>query len=458
MQKNKKLINIFLSSIFCFTTLVSSCTSSDSLYLSDELVSVQNIPNNQREYTLLTYQSLDNDLGDIYNPNPSDYEPGQTIGQVNNKGFESDLLALESIVSDNIKVYGWFDFFNGNNVKKDTVITEVSSNKDFKKPKTILKSVRERNSAYYRNLEKFIKEGIKKLPSKKVILDIGSHGLAYKGTSPDDSSSVNTDYYKRISLEGLRLAIEKGLNGKKLDILTFYACLMSNVEVMYQIRNNVNILIASSDVMDVNYNPKTSFYRGFDIINQNNKIDDESLAKHLVDYISNQELSSTMTASYPSKVVPLVQELDSLANILIQKLPQNKNLIVSAILSTKKYPFNFDMELESQREKAIKEGKNYTEKELIEISNRAIDLVDIKEFTKQLRKKFSKDNNLLQACDKVDSSVDNTIISVNTDKPYIWGGISIYLPIQGKVDNTYFKTEFAKNTRWDQFLNLLLKN
>jgi hypothetical protein len=165
-----------------------------------------------------------------------------------------------------------------------------------------------------------------------------------------------------------------------------------------------------------------------------------------------------MTASYPSKVIHLVQELDNLANILIKKLPQDKNLIISSILSTKKYPFNFDMELEYQRKKAIKEGKNYTEKELIEISNKAIDLVDIKEFTKELRKKFSNDNNLLQVCDRIDDNISNTILKVNTDKPNNWGGISIYLPVQGKVDNTYFKTEFSKNTKWDQFLNLLLKN
>jgi hypothetical protein len=91
-------------------------------------------------------------------------------------------------------------------------------------------------------------------PSRYRYLQIDSHGIGPLGLGTDERQTdaagrpLPQALAKRwMTLAELRQALRDGMGGSKLDLLFFNACMMSNVEALYEISPVVRFAVGSSD-------------------------------------------------------------------------------------------------------------------------------------------------------------------------------------------------------------------
>ncbi|AAD35727.1 peptidase C11 [Thermotoga maritima MSB8] len=105
------------------------------------------------------------------------------------------------------------------------------------------------NSGSYTNLEAWLEMILNQFDADHYALVIWDHGSAWIGDSYYISTKViGYDDFQgtAIAVSNLRKALENALSGDKLDILGFDACLMGSLEVIYELRNTADYIVASS--------------------------------------------------------------------------------------------------------------------------------------------------------------------------------------------------------------------
>jgi hypothetical protein len=105
------------------------------------------------------------------------------------------------------------------------------------------------NSGSYTNLEAWLEMILNQFDADHYALVIWDHGSAWIGDSYYISTkAVGFDETRgtAIAVADLRKALENVLSGDKLDILGFDACLMGSLEVVYELRNTADYIVASS--------------------------------------------------------------------------------------------------------------------------------------------------------------------------------------------------------------------
>lgn len=121
--------------------------------------------------------------------------------------------------------------------------------------------------------------------------------------------------------------------GQPLDLLGMDACLMSNLEVAYQVKPYVSYIVASEESEP---NAGWPYDTVLEKLVKNPALATADLATHIVDayihyYVTNHTTDPvTQTALDLSKLDRLMTPLDTLANALIAKLPGIKIKIVDA--------------------------------------------------------------------------------------------------------------------------------
>ncbi|MCD6551686.1 clostripain-related cysteine peptidase, partial [Thermotoga sp.] len=105
------------------------------------------------------------------------------------------------------------------------------------------------NSGSYTSLEVWLETIFDQFDADHYALVIWDHGSAWIGDSGYISAKVvgiDNSQGTAIAIADLRKALENALSGSKLDILGFDACLMGSLEVIYELRNVANYIVASS--------------------------------------------------------------------------------------------------------------------------------------------------------------------------------------------------------------------
>lgn len=95
------------------------------------------------------------------------------------------------------------------------------------------------SSAY--TLSNAIQWAMKNYPSEHFALIISDHGNSWKGCAQDDSSRA----WMNVPELKAGLANAQQATGKKIDLLGFDCCLMANLEVAYQVRDQASYMVAS---------------------------------------------------------------------------------------------------------------------------------------------------------------------------------------------------------------------
>lgn len=266
-----------------------------------------------------------------------------------------------------------------------------------------------------------VRWGFSSYPAKINWLNISTHGMGFAGINTDDNpqSSMNIVSFTQ--------ALKAGLGAKKLDILSFDACLMATVEVGSELKDSANIMVGSED---------STYYWGKGYAMTFSKIagnpaamnPDQVVRSMVVDVhdkgASNQTL--TISATDLRKIGELEAELDKLARALRRLMPtQSANIIRAARASR-------DFHL----------AENIPFRDI----NRLAALI----------KQNVKDAEVAQIVDRINHVMYRRGVIMFSRQSKIQNdqgrGLSIYLPTEGDVSALYRETRFAKSTQWDDFL------
>lgn len=193
------------------------------------------------------------------------------------------------------------------------------------------------DSGDYKTLLNALKWVITDFPSDYLAVDIWNHGsgplnrniLAHRGVCYDDSTgSYMTDtQYKGV----FDIIVNQYRGGKKIDIISFDACLMANIEIAYALSNSAHYLVASQQTV-----PGAGFnYTQVLSIMSENTPDPTSFARWMVQAYDNTykgtRESYTLSAIDLTKLSPAISALNNIARQLLWLLKHDysKNLIKS---------------------------------------------------------------------------------------------------------------------------------
>lgn len=257
-------------------------------------------------------------------------------------------------------------------------------------------------------------------PAKMNWLNISTHGMGFAAINSDsnpDSSLNIIDFAK---------ATKNGLNSKKLDLISFDACLMATVEVASELKDVSNIMIGSEDST---FYWGYGYYKTFSKIAQKPEMTADEISRSLVLDVNNKGTGNqtfTISATNINKIGLLETEVDKLAKALRKALPKYHDDILRA--------------LEKSKDFVNADGVPFRD------LNRLISLV----------KENVNDTDVKSACDSINNAMyKKGVIILSRQSKYekdLGRGLSIYVPISGKVSKIYRQTKFAKNTDWDEFL------
>lgn len=286
----------------------------------------------------------------------------------------------------------------------------------------------EKDTANYMTLAAFTKWGFSNYPSKVKILDINSHGYAYKGIANDSG--------KVISLNKLSEAVRLGAG--KLDLLIMDACMMSSIEVAYELRNNVDYIVSSEDYT---LSVGMEYVKHLPEILAKSKNNDE-IAQNIME-LSNRLGDSyadygkegvkvpnvfTIAAIKASDMDRLVYHLNKLSRMLLNKMDSYKGNLKIAFAQAHKFALEDGEEDNGQRD-------------LYEILARIERNIPDKEYEIK--------NTIQDAREAANRAMIRARIH-NSEK--FAEGIAIN--ISNSVNsNEYKATSFAKDTLWDEMVN-----
>ena len=165
----------------------------------------------------------------------------ETIGSSD----EINLIALVDGRPGSGQPYG--DTWNGSKlvyVTQDDQIGKINS--------IVLQDLGEQDLGSPETLENFIKKGLS-FSADRYIFCTFTHGRGIIDTSsfsmfePHKSLAISADETNdsQLNLADFRMAIQRGLEGKKFDAMVFFSCLTNMVEVGYGLRDLTSYIIQS---------------------------------------------------------------------------------------------------------------------------------------------------------------------------------------------------------------------
>jgi len=278
----------------------------------------------KKDLTVLFYMAGDNNLSNCIYDNFNQIEKvGSTdkmnlVAQMdlgvyrNSKGLNS----YESFTTDPFNCKRYL-------IKKDNDTKSINSE--------LLQDLGKTNMAHPKILSDFITYGIKKYPAEKYILIISDHGYAYSGICDDKT------YDTWLKIDELKFALEdaKKKTGKKLDILGFDACYMANTETLYDMKNEADYIIASSETEN---GKGWNYEKMLKDLNDNIKTDTDQvkISSLIVDSNKNNSAIKTLSVLDAKKTELLYSSLDELALSILNSPNEIKN-IKKMILNVRRY-------------------------------------------------------------------------------------------------------------------------
>ena len=222
------------------------------------------------------------------------------------------------------------------------------------------------------------------------------------------------------------LALVRGSSGRKLDILGMDSCVMSGVEVCYQVRDSVRLTIAPEGSGPVDGWP---YDRVFGALIEKPTMEPAELAstiaqKFIVSYSDCEGLAVTQAVCDLEKSELMAAVVDKLAETLLGKLDETaaRNAMILARCQV--------------------QGYEHTE------------YVDLYDYC-TLLSESSTDVEIRAACNEVTKVIASEGIVIEAlyqgEAMQYSYGLSIYFPLH-EVSRSYEQLDFARDTRWVAFL------
>jgi hypothetical protein len=191
--------------------------------------------------------------------------------------------------------------------------------------KILLEELGEMNMGDYQTLSYFIDYGKHNYPADRYLLWVYNHGGGWKGACMDDT---NND--PLLTMDDFQNALtETG----GVDIISFFACLMSSLESVYELRDLVDVYVGSEDLAH------TVWWDGIcgdtnQLLTYNPGLSNDEIGTQIVEFYQTQSnpMSHVLTASAikAGKTEPLVNALDALAQYFIDHWIQCRSDVKAA--------------------------------------------------------------------------------------------------------------------------------
>jgi hypothetical protein len=153
---------------------------------------------------------------------------------------------------------------------------------------TVLQDLGIKDMSEPTTLKNFISYGVSQYPADHYVLIIDDHGGGWRGTCSDDQSGGG----KMMTLPQLKQALT-WTGAPKFDVIIFHACLMSMMEVAYELRQKSNYMVASQFTMPMQSILGSEFW--MDYLTKNPNTTDSALAASVVDAIQTAAINKGKT-------------------------------------------------------------------------------------------------------------------------------------------------------------------
>jgi hypothetical protein len=245
----------------------------------------------------------------------------------------------------------------------------------------------------------------------------GRRAIAY-----DDSAC---DFLDNLELHKVLTAVKVKLK-RKIDLVGFDACLMNIIEVAYQLRGTASFVVGSEEVEPGDGWP---YDRILADLAAKPTMSPEQLGSAIVHHYAESYKGDSVTQSLLdlSKAPAAAQAVDRLAGALIAAVKQSSEFGTIT--------------------KAIKDTQRYDMK----------DFLDLGDLAAQLEKRCQTAAVKSAAQNVIDQLQDQGLVAAERHGGSSVGrssGVTIYCPLLiREAEVAYDRLAFAKDTRWDEFLN-----
>jgi hypothetical protein len=405
--------------------------------------------NEKKEWTIMVYMAADNNLDEN---GADDLKKMKRAMRKAGAGRRINLIAQYDRALDGVPT-------------KRFVITGKGSVED-----DVVKEIRETNTGNPKVLIRFLRWSIKNYPARRYMVVLWNHGngvedddIYFRGIditnlkvkrSPffrpstktlrelpilDANRLIGTDDHEKDFLDNveLQMVFDTIRNDRTLgldhniDIVLMDACLMSMVEVYFQLRNSVDLVVGAEDIGPVKGWP---YVEVFSKLIDKPDIKTQALARQMV----NQYMSFYADDSH----VSLTQSACDLRQFESVKLAIDK--LAQALLSSLSEPGFLEAFIVSHYQ-----AQTYNEMKYVDL----IDLCTV-------LKDKSTSQQVGAACQSTMDTLGGSGFILNSrhkgDGVEFSNGVSIYLP-RARISPLYQNLDFIKQTEWGNFLSAYME-
>ncbi|MCW3130191.1 MAG: clostripain-related cysteine peptidase, partial [Methanophagales archaeon] len=374
-------------------------------------------------WTFMVYMDADNNLGGKSGPGFSDlnememvgYTPKVNIIVLNDNGFNRGYVKIKTDNDPSIII------------------------------SSVVKSMNEVNMGSPKALSDFIKWTKGHYPAKRYGIVLWDHGSGWRGCCNDTSER------DKLTLMDLKDALEEA--GLKFNLIGFDACAMGMTEVAYQIKDYANIVVASEESEgSFDTDPQWSigmwpYNRILKKLKDNPGMTEEKLGEIIV---TEYTASWTNGKNSPEEFDPLDDQRVTMAAINAKNIAKLKDAINEFSEKLMNYWGTYHEEIVSAHANSESYGGNKYGDEYF----------DLYYFAQKLSES-NVPNELKNSAIDVMRAIDSAVIyKDNGPKHPNSHGLSIYFPLRNSKDGydcNYDQLDFAKDTKWDDWLKIYLK-
>lgn len=388
----------------------------------------------EAEWTLLTYIAADNNLASFANYNIND----MIKGIVSTKNAN---ILVQWDQPNNRKTWR-YKITSSGKVDAGSITSEMGYNP----AKELVASLR------------WAKQNF---PAKKYAVILWNHGSGIEDFYPGSRGILYDDTQGTcLTNAGLTSALTeiKGILGKNIDLVATDACLMSMVEVVYQIKGLANTFVGSQETIPGTGYPYSRFIKP--LTKNPTTTNTPQLAALMVDayktYYSSVEPtpSFTLSAINVTQIDSLKQNIDQFVAAVNACNEIDSVTTQSMIQQARSQAIYFEMpeyiDLYSFYAGILNRTKKISPKSQIILSQREKN----KNTTKVSPQYQQALNTLTSVINDGINKITTIVLSNATGSIYSGAqGISIYYPETGSLDSSYLSTLFAQDSSWVNFLN-----
>lgn len=327
-------------------------------------------------------------------------------------------------------------------IKKGTDPEKVENAYSYLSPN--VKEVQSNNPRLFSRIVEWTFDNYK---GSKKYLQIYTHGGGVFGIGMDahqtDLAGTELEPAQKIGImspQNFGEALKQGLKGRKLDLIYFRACLMGNLEALYELRDTTKYVLASEDVSYSKENSNIIMTKMFEDL-ASKDTDPKEVAYQMAIQGNGKKGSSGGYTTFAAFDISKVDELKTAVNELSLSLKSALNTEKEAIISA------YDS-VPTIKGEEITDSANENQR-------------DLWRFTAELDKKVQSES-VKKAVQRVRSMQKGFMIHEKDTFGSSANGLSIFMPFRENLakdkplyrflTGNYTKRKFVKDSAWDDFL------